>query len=236
MALDREIIISIEAPGTRNQQGIYEPGPVTAYNVWAERRAAGSNDQPTSGGFITVSAQSYLVRWFEELELANIALVSVEDEFGQVWDPDSIAPGDARRRFITMQCLRTTLTMPPSFRIASFDATATAGGSVSLRVKGGEKIRRFVFRANNPRLVATLAAAAVRRRLLPQLKQAMPRRTGALINNLEIRQNGSNIELWGIWYSRLVTIRGVQVVVNELMDLLERHRVAIGQDVIKGLL
>ena len=125
--------------------------------------------------------------------------------------------------------------MPTPVRIASFDASATSGGSVSLRVKGGEKIRRFIFNASNPRLVATLAAAAVRRRLLPQLKAAMPRRTGALINNLEIRQNGSNVELWGIFYSRYVTANGKRVVVDELMDLLERHRVAIGQDVIRGL-
>ena len=126
--------------------------------------------------------------------------------------------------------------MPTPVRIATFDASATSGGSVSLRIKGGEKLRRFIFNASNPRLVATLAASAVRRRLLPQLKAAMPRRTGALINNLEIRQNGGNVELWGIFYSRYVTVNGQRVVVNELMDLLERHRVAIGQDVIRGLL
>ena len=123
MALDRRIRIEIEAPGRRagmNEteidpdtgdpyaQGVYIPGPITAYPVWAERRSAGSNDQPTSAGFITVSAQNYLVRWFRELEIANIALVEVIDEFDQVWDADSIAPGDARRRLITIQCLRTT--------------------------------------------------------------------------------------------------------------------------------
>ena len=108
MAFDREVTISIEAPGTRNQSGVYQPGPVTAYSVWAERSSAGSNDQATSGGFITVSAQNYVVRWFVELETANIALVELEDEFGQVWDADSIAPSDARRRYITIQCIRTT--------------------------------------------------------------------------------------------------------------------------------
>ena len=60
--------------------------------------------------------------------------------------------------------------MPTPVRIATFDASATSGGSVSLRIKGGEKLRRFIFNASNPRLVATLAASAVRRRLLPQLK------------------------------------------------------------------
>ena len=108
MALDREITIRIEAVGTRDNHGDYIPGPTTEYNVWAERSAAGSNDQPTSGGFITVSVQNYTVRWFKELELANLALVEVEDEFGQIWDPDSIAAGDERRRLITLQCIRTT--------------------------------------------------------------------------------------------------------------------------------
>ena len=107
MALDRRITIKIEEYGTRDMNGNYVPGPVVSYPVWAERRAAGSNDQPTSGGFITVSAQNYGVRWFKELELADIALVMVEDEYGQIWDADSIAPNDARRRFINIQVLRT---------------------------------------------------------------------------------------------------------------------------------
>ena len=119
MAFDRRITIHIEAPGHSATveeaaldddlyTGDYVPGPVTSYPLWAERRSAGSNDQPTTGGFITVSVQNYTVRWFQALELANLALVMVEDEFGQIWDPDSVAPGDARRRLITLQCIRTT--------------------------------------------------------------------------------------------------------------------------------
>ena len=108
MALDRRIIIRIEAPGTRDEMGTYFPGPVSAYPVWAERRSAGSSDSATGGGFITQSAQNYNVRWFQALELADIALVEVEDEFGITWDADSIAPGDARRRLITLQVLRST--------------------------------------------------------------------------------------------------------------------------------
>ena len=106
MALDRRITIQIEEFGTRNQNGEYIPGPVTNYPVWAERRAAGSSDHATGGGFITVSAQNYGVRWFRDLELADIALVMIEDEFGQIWDADSIQPNDARRRFINIQVLR----------------------------------------------------------------------------------------------------------------------------------
>ena len=127
--------------------------------------------------------------------------------------------------------------MATSVKIAALDASATAGGSVSVRIKGGQKLRRFIFNANNPRLVARLAAESrlIRRRILPSLKTAMPRRTGALISSLEIRQNGVRIELWGIFYARYVTVGGVRVVIDELMDLIERHRRAIGQDVIRGL-
>ena len=120
-------------------------------------------------------------------------------------------------------------------RLASMSADATAGGSVSLRVRGGDKLRRFIFNANNPVLVAKLATAAVRRLILPALKQRMPRRTGDLINSLQIRQKGSRIELWGIFYSTFVTVDGSLVVINELMDLLETHRVAIANEIIRGL-
>ena len=125
--------------------------------------------------------------------------------------------------------------MATSVRIAALDASATSGGSVSVRIKGGKKLRRFIFNANNPRLVAQLAAESIRRNILPSLKAAMPRRTGALITSLEIRQNGVRIELWGIFYARYVTVGGVRVVIDVLMDLLEKHRRAIGNDVIRGL-
>ena len=108
MALDRRITIKIEAIGTRDSNGTYIPGPVAEYPVWAERRSAGSSDQATSGGFITQSAQNYIVRWFQALELADISLVEVEDEFGITWDADSVSPSDARRRLITLQVLRST--------------------------------------------------------------------------------------------------------------------------------
>ena len=125
--------------------------------------------------------------------------------------------------------------MATAVKIAALDATATSGGSVSVRIKGGQKLRRFIFNANNPRLVAQLAAESIRRNILPSLKAAMPRRTGALITSLEIRQNGVRIELWGIFYARYVTVNGVRIVIDVLMDLLEKHRRAIGNDVIRGL-
>lgn len=120
-------------------------------------------------------------------------------------------------------------------RLASMSADATSGGSVSLRVRGGEKLRRFIFNANNPVLVAKLATEAVRRYILPQLKQRLPRRTGDMVNSLQIRQKGSRIELWGIFYSSYVTVGGQRVVIGTLMDLLETHRTAIANEIIRGL-
>ena len=98
--------------------------------------------------------------------------------------------------------------MPLPIRLASLSADAMPGGSVSVRIRGGDKLRRFIFNANNPILVARLAADAVRRLVLPALKVRMPRRTGDMINSLQIRQNAQRIELWGIFYSSYVTVNG----------------------------
>ena len=128
--------------------------------------------------------------------------------------------------------------MPTPVRLASLDASAVTGdGGTSLRIKGGDKIRRFIVNANNPRLVALLAAESIRRRVLPTLKIKMPNRTGALMRSLEIRQNHSNVELWGIFYAPYVRRGGsaARVVIDELMDLIEQHRRGIGNDVINGL-
>ena len=101
--------------------------------------------------------------------------------------------------------------MPSPVRLAGLDASAAAsgGGRLTLKIKGGAKLRRFIFNASNPRLVALLAAESIRRRVLPSLKAAMPRRTGALIRSLEIRVNRTNIELWGVFYATLVKRGGV---------------------------
>ena len=117
MALDRRITIHIEALGhsATSQEaqndpdvttGQYIPGPTTDYPVWTERRAVGSSDTATVGGIVTSSVVTYLVRWFQRLELTNIALVTITDEFNQLWDVDTVSPSDARRRLITLTCFR----------------------------------------------------------------------------------------------------------------------------------
>ena len=117
MALDRRITIHIEALGHHATSeearldpdiytGQYIPGPTTDYPMWAERRAVGSQDTATVGGIVTSSVVTYLVRWFQALELTNIALVTLTDEFDILWDADTVSPGDARRRLITLTCFR----------------------------------------------------------------------------------------------------------------------------------
>ena len=67
----------------------------------------------------------------------------------------------------------------------------------------------------------------------------MPRRTGAMVESLEIRQgSGGRIELWGRFYSRFVTNKGggSPIMIPKLMDILEDERRNIGRDVLRGLL
>ena len=86
--------------------GDYIPGPIANYPVWAEQRAAGSSDTPTSGGTVITNVRTYSVRWFQQLAVSVIAFVSIEDEDGFVWDADDVALSDARRRVITISALR----------------------------------------------------------------------------------------------------------------------------------
>ena len=126
-----------------------------------------------------------------------------------------------------------------TMRLFTMDASAGVGGTTNLRIKGGDKIRRFVFRASNQSLVTRLVAQSMKIRLLPKLKAAMPRRTGAMVESLEIRQgSGGRIELWGRFYSRFVTNKGggSPIMIPKVMEILEDERRNIGRDVLRGLL
>ena len=127
-----------------------------------------------------------------------------------------------------------------TMRLMTMNASAGGGGTTNLRVRGGDKIRRFVFRASNPALVNRLAAQSMRIRLLPKLKARMPTpHREALMASLEIRQgSGGSIELWGRFYARFVTAKGGggPIIISIVMDILEDERRNIGRDVLRGLL
>ena len=55
--------------------------------------------------------------------------------------------------------------------------------------------------------VASVTTKEIRRRVLPWLRKAVPKRTGALRKFLKIRRVGRRIELKGNFYSRFVSWR-----------------------------
>ena len=105
MALDRRIVIHLEALGIRNQQGIYVPGPVTDYPLWAQRMASGSTDVEDSEGTRVVRIVTWRVRWFAALASHRIDLMSLTAE-GYTWNPESVNESDERRRFVDIQSVR----------------------------------------------------------------------------------------------------------------------------------
>lgn len=96
------------------------------------------------------------------------------------------------------------------------------------RVRGGQRLRRYVAALTNPDVVARAFAQVVRRRVLPRLKNKVARRSGRLGQSLNIRQRGANTELRGIFYAPLVQFRsGRDTVAQRVMTILESDRSAI---------
>ena len=105
MPLDRRITVHIEALG-EYVDGVYQPGEVTDYGVWAQRTSAGAADVATEGGIFVSEAATFLVRWFRELALTPPNRVSITDELGLEWNVDVISESNQRRRFLGIQALR----------------------------------------------------------------------------------------------------------------------------------
>lgn len=106
MPLDRRITVKIFAEGTFDKNGDYTPGAPTDYEIWGERQATGSSDQETEGGIVVTSSARWTVRWFRELALAAVRNVAVVDEYGHMWNVESVNEGDVRRRFIEIGAVR----------------------------------------------------------------------------------------------------------------------------------
>ena len=150
---------------------------------------------------VITSVRTYSVRWFHALAISVIAFVSIVDEDGLVWDADDVALSDARRRIITISALRVTLVVSliggfiarQALLNFAFAELQSLGQNVpqikvTAKTRGGQKLRAFIVNASNLELVASITARSVRRRLLPPLKLALPKRTGVLVASLYVKQ------------------------------------------------
>ena len=106
MVLDTRCSIEIEALGDRDSTGEYQPGATTSFPVWADEMKSSDDDHPETSGARTISVRHFRVRHFQVLATANIALVSLTDSRGLIWNVDSVDLSDARRRFITIRGVR----------------------------------------------------------------------------------------------------------------------------------
>ena len=101
--LDRRITIKIAQEGSRDNTGVYVPGPTTDYPVWATRRDRSLEDIESEGGTRNFARRDYRVRWFSALASTSASLVSVLDS-GDTLDCENLAEvEDTRRRYIDLQ-------------------------------------------------------------------------------------------------------------------------------------
>ena len=104
---------------------------------------------------------------------------------------------------------------------------------VTVRIKGGDKIRRFVFgNINNPTLAAQAAYQVIQRVVMPALRSQIPERSGRLKRSLRLQRVGTTIELRSIFYGNFAKIGpGGRTVKDIFLDLVQRHENAIREAV-----
>ena len=117
--------------------------------------------------------------------------------------------------------------------------------SRGVTVRGGRKLARFLRRADDPNITETARAIAVarvmRRVLIPMLRQALPKRTGALRRSLRVEQRGVHIAIRINFYWRFLRIGPMKERPDEYaIRLVEQNRALfvreIGREVLKALL
>ena len=117
MPLDREITISRQEPGTRNDFGEFVPGDLRRFTMWATLNDLSLTDDPRTEGQLTVALREYTVRWFDILSVTNSQQLTVQD--GSVdpnlttnrlisWSVDDIIEltgrdGNTRRRWVKLK-------------------------------------------------------------------------------------------------------------------------------------
>ena len=104
---------------------------------------------------------------------------------------------------------------------------------VTVRVRGGHAIRRFVFgNINNPTLAAQAAYEVINRLVMPALRSQIPERSGRLKRTLRLQRVGTTIELKSIFYGLFAKIGpGGRTTRDIFLDLVKRHEGEIRQAV-----
>ena len=104
---------------------------------------------------------------------------------------------------------------------------------VTVRVRGGAAIRRFVFgNINNPTLAASAAFQVINRLVMPALRAQIPERSGRLKRTLRLQRVGTTIELKSIFYGNFAKIGpGGRLVRDIFLDLVKRNEGAIREAV-----
>ena len=105
MPLDRRITIQ-RNDGERDDQGVFIDDWQDLASVWARRNNSGSVDSEAAGGIIVLTAQSFLIRYREDLIPLNPAVLRIIDSDGNIWEVESLAESDARRRAISISAVR----------------------------------------------------------------------------------------------------------------------------------
>ena len=103
--LDRRITIERNHAGW-NEYGEYSDDWQPVATVWAQQNAAGLSDVETEAGVVVSAVRNYSIRWRSDLHAVSPAVLRVRDAAGTLWMVDSLQESDARRRFLSIQCVR----------------------------------------------------------------------------------------------------------------------------------
>ena len=105
MPLDRVITVTIAASGMI---------PEASHEMWADRIGIEQErlESTSIGGAVfysgTASRVTFRVRWRRFFETVHTSRFSITDDVNVEWRVDAVEPEDDRRRYVNLQCTRTT--------------------------------------------------------------------------------------------------------------------------------
>ena len=89
--------------------------PATVATVWADRQGASveriQEQLASTGGTLFVD---YRIRWRADVEAMIPGLLVVRDDAGNDYEVSGVATDDQRRSYLTIQCSRSSSTVPGS--------------------------------------------------------------------------------------------------------------------------